>query len=109
MSRLLAWAMARASSTPLAVSMAAIMPVAPTGMPWAASMRAISRSQSTTSWALSVLGRRTTWTPAGMMASRSRIPRPLERSLMRTTISFLPKSRVFRALCTRKRAVSFSV
>ena len=28
---------------------------------------------------------------------------------MRTTISFLPKSRVFKALWTRKRAVSFSV
>ena len=109
MSRSEARAIWAALRTPLALSMAAIIPVAPTGMPWAASMRAISFSQSMTSWALSVLGRRTTWTPAGMMASRSSIPRPLARSLIRTTISFFPKSRVRRALWTRKRAVSFSV
>ena len=109
MSRSLAWAISRAFSTPLALSMAAIMPVEPTGIPCFSSMRTISRSQSMTSWALSVLGRRTTWTPAGTMASRSFTPSPLARSLMRTTISFLPKSRVFRALYTSRRAASFSV
>ena len=76
------------------VSTAAIMPVVPTGIPACSSIRAISRSQSITSWALSVLGRRTTWTPARTTASRSWTPRPLDRSLIRTTVSFEPKCRV---------------
>ena len=87
--------------------MAAMMSVRPT-QPSSVSTLMISASSSRTSSAVSVFGMRITSTPALTTASTSLRPYGVLSGLMRTTISVPPKSMDFRALCTSRRAASFS-